>query len=118
MLSFEQSQIWWRIGGILTCIAVGLDAYSSHGLPKKIEDAKRVEQFRIGSKYHILHSMALFLVPFSSNSTLTGGLFLAGITLFSGSLYYISLKNKPWFGRITPIGGLLLMGGWLSFAFN
>jgi uncharacterized membrane protein YgdD (TMEM256/DUF423 family) len=47
-----------------------------------------------------------------------GGLFVAGIVLFSGSLYLLAVTGTRWLGMITPIGGLAFLGGWACLGFG
>jgi uncharacterized membrane protein YgdD (TMEM256/DUF423 family) len=64
--------------------------------------------------YHLLHSVALLGLPLVSRPVVTGSLFLGGLTLFCGPMYFHAIRNDPQFRRITPYGGLLLLAGWLS----
>jgi uncharacterized membrane protein YgdD (TMEM256/DUF423 family) len=67
------------------------------------------------ARYHLLHSAVLLVTPFASRA-FAGPLVASGIVLFSGSLYLRVLLDQPKFGMITPLGGLALIGGWLSLA--
>ncbi len=58
--------------------------------------------------------MALLGLPLVSRPIVTGSLFLGGLTLFCGPMYYHAIRNDPRFRRVTPYGGLLLLAGWLS----
>ncbi len=60
--------------------------------------------------------MALLAVPFVSRPMITGLLFIGGLSLFCGPMYYHAIRNDPQFRRITPYGGMLLLAGWLSIA--
>ena len=112
------------IGTILAGLAVALGAFGAHGL-KKIVDAETVSIYQTGVQYQMYHALALLLLGIladrMSNTLInyTGFLFIAGIVLFSGSLYLIaSLKamNKvisPGIGLITPIGGFLFILAWI-----
>lgn len=64
--------------------------------------------------YHLLHSVVLLGLPLVSRPAVTGALFLGGITLFCGPMYYHAIQNDPRFRRVTPYGGLLLLAGWFS----
>lgn len=102
--------------------------------------AKRLAQFDTGVRYHLLHAVALLAISVldlirvapQANSPETAGtaglvnrsalrrvttLFLAGICLFSGSLYLLVLTNTPWLGAITPIGGVAWIIAWLALPF-
>jgi uncharacterized membrane protein YgdD (TMEM256/DUF423 family) len=58
--------------------------------------------------------VALLGLPLVSRPVVTGSLFLGGLTLFCGPMYYHAINNDPRFRRVTPYGGLLLLAGWLS----
>jgi uncharacterized membrane protein YgdD (TMEM256/DUF423 family) len=60
--------------------------------------------------------VALLAVPFVSRPMITGLLFIGGLSLFCGPMYYHAIRNDPQFRRITPYGGMLLLAGWLSIA--
>lgn len=116
------------IGTILAGLAVALGAFGAHGL-KKIADAETVAIYQTGVQYQMYHALALLslgiLAGRVENSFLnySGFLFIAGIVLFSGSLYLIaSMKamNKvvsTSIGIMTPIGGLLFIMGWVMLLF-
>jgi uncharacterized membrane protein YgdD (TMEM256/DUF423 family) len=116
------------IGTILAGLAVALGAFGAHGL-KKIVDADTVAIYQTGVQYQMYHALALLAVGILAervqNGILNyaGFLFIAGIVLFSGSLYLIaSLKamNKEistGVGIMTPIGGMLFIFGWILLLF-
>lgn len=78
--------------------------------------------FETGVRYHLLHGLALLAVAWaasrwpSSLISVAGWLFIAGILIFSGSLYVLSMTGVRWLGAITPIGGLCFAIGWLVLA--
>ena len=83
--------------------------------PELIE--KRLDQFDVGVRYHLLHTVALVAVvaiPFGSPVVRrwVGRFMVAGIILFSGSLYALVLTNRTEFGMVTPIGGLCWIVAW------
>lgn len=114
-------------GALLAALAVVSGAFGAHGL-KNLVDDRALAYWDTASRYHILHAMALVLYGMlrqrTSNSTgtgRTGQFFLLGILFFSGSLYLLALRavlpfEVAWLGPITPIGGLLLIAGWISMA--
>lgn len=117
-------KIFLLIGTILAGLAVALGAFGAHGL-KRLVDAETVGIYQTGVQYQMYHALALLALGILgdriSNQFLgyAGFLFIAGIVLFSGSLYLIaSLKamNKvvvPAVGIMTPVGGLLFIVGWI-----
>jgi uncharacterized membrane protein YgdD (TMEM256/DUF423 family) len=103
-------------------IAVSLGAFAAHGLKASLS-ADMLNTFQTGVQYHMYHALALFGVGvltlhFPSNALLrtSGFLFLAGIVIFSGSLYALSLSGIRWLGAITPIGGVMFLAGWALLA--
>jgi uncharacterized membrane protein YgdD (TMEM256/DUF423 family) len=105
--------------GLSGMISVVLGAYGAHGLRGKIS-AELLSTFQTGVDYQIYHSLALLITcmlayqwPETQLLRWSGGLFLVGIVLFSGSLYLLSLTGLKIFGPITPLGGLFLISGWL-----
>jgi uncharacterized membrane protein YgdD (TMEM256/DUF423 family) len=109
---------------LLAALAVILGAFGAHGL-KKIAGPDTVATFQTGVQYQMYHAIGLFIVGILyekfANSYLqyAGILFVAGIILFSGSLYLLAAlkaSNKVGLGGIgiiTPIGGLCFIAGWL-----
>jgi uncharacterized membrane protein YgdD (TMEM256/DUF423 family) len=103
-----------------------LGAFAAHGLADMLTDrgfdsalvAKRVDQFDVGVRYHLIHAVTLLglsAVSLGSPNVRrwAARLMLAGMILFSGSLYLLVLTNVPKLGAITPIGGLAWIAGWL-----
>lgn len=102
------------VGGFL---AVGFGAFAAHGL----SDPKAKEWMHTGATYAFMHVMAVFAAAFlasrgSRPARIAPPLFLAGVVLFSGSLFAMALGAPRWFGAITPIGGLLFLVGWAVLA--
>ncbi|HJT80637.1 MAG TPA: DUF423 domain-containing protein, partial [Chthoniobacterales bacterium] len=68
--------------------------------------------------YHFIHAIALFALGlFGATSRGAVWLFVAGIVIFSGSLYFMALTNWRWLGAVTPIGGLCFLAGWAWLIF-
>ena len=93
-------------------------AFGAHGLKGRLA-AEQLASWSTASQYHLLHSilllaLALFSLQSGREIRLPATLFLAGITLFSGSIYLLLLTDQKWLGPVTPLGGLLLIAGWLS----
>ena len=111
-----------RLGAIFAMTAVVLGAFGAHALKEVLEPAQ-LETFEIGVRYQFYHALGLILVGLlqqhleSKHLYRTGWLFVAGICLFSGSLYLLAAQdtlgvNLSWLGPITPIGGTLFIIGW------
>ena len=110
------------LSAISGLLAVILGAFGAHGLKGKIAD-NLLSAFQTGVHYQMFHALALLglsllLLQLSSNApkaiVVAGYFWVAGIVLFSGSLYGLALSGPSWLGPITPLGGLLLILGWLS----
>ncbi|MEC4804778.1 MAG: DUF423 domain-containing protein [Jaaginema sp. PMC 1079.18] len=104
-------------------LAVAAGAFASHALRGQISD-RALEIFQTGATYQIYHALALLFIALwlSRTETATNWIiaatwaFIAGIVLFSGSLYALSLTGIKNLGIITPLGGVAFLGGWLSLA--
>jgi uncharacterized membrane protein YgdD (TMEM256/DUF423 family) len=115
-------QFFFVLGSLLAGVGVALGAFGEHGLRKRLPP-ERVETFETGVRYHMYHALALIGVSFAITNwafsylpPIAGWLFIAGILLFSGSLYLLSLTGRRWLGVITPLGGVAFILGWLCMA--
>ncbi|MEO1615406.1 MAG: DUF423 domain-containing protein [Planctomycetota bacterium] len=120
------SRFWWIALALLGASGVALGAFSAHGLEAHLlgrgmaEELvpKRVGQFDTGTRYHLIHAVALLaLLSFQPTPRVPAFLLLLGTFFFSGSLYLLVLTDTPWLGAITPIGGLSWILAWLSLPF-
>lgn len=115
------SPFWCRIASLLMALAVGMGAFGAHALRGRI-DADMLDVYKIAAFYHMTHALGLFAVAWIISETndtrgeLAGCFLSAGIVLFSGSLYVLSLTGTLWIGALTPIGGLCLIAGWVTLA--
>ena len=103
-------------------LAVALGAFGAHGLKQRLAP-DLLAVYQTGVQYHIYHTLALLAVgalltsaPASAALRWSGWLFIAGIVVFSGSLYVLSLTGVRWLGAITPIGGAAFLAGWAALA--
>ncbi len=108
--------LWIKVSAAFGFLSVALGAFGGHMLKGKLSP-DRFEIFQIGLQYQIFHTLALLalsLYAYNKGTSLNvlGGLFTAGILVFSGSLYTLSLSGIKSFGAITPIGGVLFLIGW------
>src|SRR5216110_1321791 len=109
-------------GGISGLIAVAFGAFGAHGLRGRLTP-EMLTVFETGVRYHMYHALALLLVaalvPRMPGKAMVaaGWLFVAGITLFSGSLYLLAVTGVTVLGAITPIGGVAFLAGWALLAF-
>jgi uncharacterized membrane protein YgdD (TMEM256/DUF423 family) len=107
------------LGALLGGLSVLVGAFAAHSL-RSVLSPTALALVETGARYQMYHALALLgvglLVLWQKESslllTIAGSCFVGGVLLFSGSLYGLGLSNVPWLGPITPIGGLLLIGGW------
>lgn len=109
-----------QIAAILGACAVAIGAFGAHGLKEILAETGRAETFETGVKYHFYHSLAIFLIgitalvkPEWKKLGTAALLMIAGILVFSGSLYILSLTGVTWLGAITPLGGVAFILGWI-----
>jgi len=110
--------------GLNGFLAVGLGAFGAHGLRSKMAElsdgAQRLAWWDTAAHYHLLHALALGLVSqliartSASAVPVAGFCFQAGILLFCGSLYAMTLTGIRVLGAVTPLGGLGMLAGWAS----
>ncbi len=107
----------FRIAAVLCLAAVASGAFGAHSLKDLLAARGMTGVWEKAVLYHFMHAIALLtlsLVPHANRSA--SMLLLAGIALFSGSLYAMALTNARWLGPVTPIGGLCFLAGWAWLA--
>lgn len=110
------------MGSINAMLAVILGAFGSHGLRSRLSE-EMLQVYQTGVQYHFYHAIGLILIGIAAFH-LTGSAWLkisvwtmmAGIILFSGSLYILALTGIRWLGMITPLGGTAFIISWLLFS--
>ncbi len=109
-------------GGLLAALGVLMGAFGAHGLKNHLS-ADFVEIYHTAVDYHIYHALGLMLIGILSNQlqmksllAWSGYCLLAGILLFSGSLYLLSVTGQRWLGAVTPFGGTAFILGWVLLA--
>lgn len=133
---------YWSVGTIFGATSVMLGAFGAHGLKKRIADPARIANWSTAAQYQVLHSetplktqtlllsgiltasklihsaVLTFASVVAPQNTLAMGLFTAGMTMFSGSIYLLTLDPQrfKFLGPVTPLGGLCLIGGWVALA--
>lgn len=113
------TRIFLTTAAILAGLSVAAGAFASHALKERLTE-RALEIFETAARYQMYHALALFLVAVllsraeSAPPTLSaaGYAFIAGIAIFSGSLYALSLTGIKWLGAITPLGGAAFLVGW------
>ncbi|PAV25741.1 hypothetical protein CF392_09435 [Tamilnaduibacter salinus] len=110
------------VAALLGLTGVVAGAFGAHGLDGAVAP-DRLSAFETGARYQVFHALALLAVGVLAGQGLAGRwltasalCFTVGVGLFSGSLYGLVLLNWAFLGPITPLGGLLLMAGWLLLA--
>ena len=112
---------FWMTGCAFAFLAVALGAFGAHGLRDHLPDSL-MSVFETGVRYQMYHALALLLVARLADTTpsipafVAGWLFVAGVVVFSGSLYLLSITGLRWLGAVTPLGGVAFLAGWLSLA--
>src|SRR3989337_1854411 len=106
------TKLFLILGGINAALVVMLGAFGAHALKARLS-AEMLAVYQTGVHYHLFHALGLIVVglvatqiPASAYLKWSGWLMLAGIVLFSGSLYVLSVSGLRWLGMVTPFGGL------------
>lgn len=113
----KMDRFFFSAGAIMAFLAVGLGAFGAHALKDRLSP-DMLTIFEVGVRYHMYHALGLLAVALGisrwpeSNLNAAGWAFIAGIVIFSGSLYILSITGMRWLGAITPIGGLAFLIGW------
>ena len=110
---------WISIAAINLAIAVALGAFGAHGL-KTMVSIQQLEWWQTATLYWFIHGLGLLLVGIlirlNYATQTTAWLLQIGVIIFAGSLYAMTLGAPRWFGAITPIGGVIMIAGWLWLA--
>ena len=110
------------IASVYGFFAVALGAFGAHALKDVLGD--RVGIYETANRYHFYHTFAIFVSAFLYNIfqrkilITSGYLFAAGIFIFSGSLYALSISGIRILGAITPIGGVLFLIAWATLGYS
>ena len=132
---------WIATGAILAALAVVFGAFGAHGLEHRLNAVygdeeksiaghtvpatyKYLQDFKTGADYNMYHALGLLALGIAAGQQaevrrshrVAAWCFLLGIVLFSGSLYVLVLSGMRWLVAITPIGGTLMIAGWIAFA--
>ena len=106
-------------GAILGFLTVAFGAFGAHALKHKLSP-DMLTVFEVGVRYQMYHALALISTALAYSLfpgvflAWAGGFFVVGTLVFSGSLYALALTGIRSIGAITPIGGVLLLFGWLA----
>lgn len=112
-------KLFVSIGGILAFLGVALGAFGTHSL-ENVLTGKWKGIYETGVQYHLIHALGLVFIGLLAGRLAGGALFqwagwlmVAGVVLFSGSLYVMSITKIGGVGAITPIGGVAFLASWL-----
>lgn len=115
------SKLFLLLGALLAFIGVAAGAFGAHALKQKLH-ADMLNAFEVGVRYQMYHALALIMTGmlyerYAHPLIMSAGwCFLIGTTIFSGSLYILSLTGIRVWGVVTPIGGVFLLIGWMLFS--
>ncbi len=108
-----------RVAAATGFLAVALGAFGAHGLTNILAQNGTAAIWETAVFYHFIHAVMLFVL--AGRKPVVAGpwwCFLAGIVIFSGSLYLLAASGAHWLGAITPIGGISFLAGWLWLAIS
>jgi len=109
--------VWLFVAAVNGALAVAAGAFAAHGLQARL-DPHALQVFETGARYHMYHALAIGLAALAirdlaaTPARIAAGFFLAGILLFSGSLYLLALTGNKLLGMVTPFGGVCFLIGW------
>ena len=112
---------WFMSGCLIAGLGIAAGAFGAHALKQRLS-VDLLQVFETGVRYQMYHAFGLIVVALAmdrwpgNSLQIAAWLFLAGIVLFSGSLYVLCLSGIRALGAITPIGGLCFLGGWAFLA--
>lgn len=115
------NRAYFILGAVFGGLAVMAGAFGGHQLGESARGGAAAI-FETAVRYHFIHALALLAVSRAMDlwpggaAQLSGAFFVAGILLFSGSLYLHAAAGVQWITQLTPVGGLLMMGGWFLLA--
>ncbi len=103
-----------RMAAVLGGLAVALGAFGAHGLKPILTRYDTTAIWQTAVFYHFIHAVVLFIMagrqPVAPGPWFS---FLAGILIFSGSLYVLAVTGQRWLGAVTPFGGVSFLVGWI-----
>ncbi|MCA9539631.1 MAG: DUF423 domain-containing protein [Myxococcales bacterium] len=110
------------IGAIAMALAVAAGAFGAHALANRLSP-EALKVWHTASAYHVYHALGLFAVDYAVRgggqprlATWAGYAMIAGLFLFSGSLYALALSGVRGLGAVTPLGGLAWIASWITLA--
>lgn len=119
--SLNLERLFFASGAVLALVSVAAGAFAAHGLKARLSP-EMLATFELAARYQMYHALALMLCAFAwvrwpgPAVAVAAALFVAGIALFSGSLYVLSLSGVRWLGAVTPLGGTAWLIAWAVLA--
>ena len=117
------AKLFVSLGALAAALGVALGAFGAHALKARLS-ADMLAVWQTAVQYHLWHALGLVAIgllaqhlPASVPVRVAGWLMVAGIVLFSGSLYVLAATGTRWLGAVTPLGGACLIVAWLVVAF-
>lgn len=117
------AKTFWVLGCLFGMTAVAAGAFGAHALRARLP-ADLLAVFETGARYQMYHALALLAVAWAAErwpsgaAVAAGWAFVAGIVVFSGSLYVLALSGARWLGAVTPLGGVAFLAGWALLAWT
>jgi uncharacterized membrane protein YgdD (TMEM256/DUF423 family) len=114
-------RLFFVLGSASAGLAVALGAFGAHALKARLSP-EMLAVFETGVRYQMVHALALLAVAWACTRwpgravATSGGLFVAGTVLFSGSLYALALSGMRGLGAVTPLGGVAWLAAWALLA--
>jgi uncharacterized membrane protein YgdD (TMEM256/DUF423 family) len=110
----NDKKVWIIISAVSGFTAVAIGAFGAHGLRETLS-SEMLEVYKTGVFYQFVHTIVLLVLSLTNfvKSRIASMFFLAGIILFSFSLYLYSTSGNKFFAMITPVGGVCFLIGWL-----
>ena len=114
-------RLFLLVGSLFGFAGVAAGAFGAHAL-RGVLSARDLEIFETAVRYQLVHAVVLLGVGLwlmqrpSSVLVMAGWSHIAGVVVFSGSLYVLVLTQTRWLGAVTPLGGVALLAGWLCLA--
>lgn len=111
------------LGCALAFLGVALGAFGAHGLRNSVSQAD-LATWDTAVRYQLVHALALLWLAWAverwpgASTAAAGWAFVAGVLIFSGSLYALVLSGQRWLGAVTPLGGLAFLTGWALLAWG
>lgn len=127
----QRYQIWLLTGAVLAGLSVATGAFGAHGLEGALKkdtslDAatveRRLDNWETAARYQMYHALGLLAVGFVASRRcgftihLAGTAITLGTLIFSGCLYALVLSGEKWLGMVVPVGGVLMIVGWVLLA--